>query len=93
MLHRNDLSLVLLTADFEWKQGMLLRVEALIKAIWILIFDNILRLHYWKISLSLILQVISRNIAVEFGRRFCAFIFDSAPHPLFLGNAIYLNHR
>lgn len=41
-------------------------------------------------SPSLILQVISRNIAVEFGRRFCAFIFDSA-HPLCLGNAIYLN--
>lgn len=53
MFHRKDLSLALLTADFEWKQGMLLRVsKALIKAIWILIFNNILRLHYWKISLS-----------------------------------------
>jgi len=53
MLHRKDLFLALLTADFEWKQGMLLRVsKALIKAIWILIFNNILRLHYWKISLS-----------------------------------------
>lgn len=53
MLHRKDLSLALLTADFEWKQGMLLRVsKALIKAIWILIFNDILRLHYWKISLS-----------------------------------------
>lgn len=53
MLHRKDLSLALLTADFEWKQGMLLRVcKALIKAIRILIFNDILRLHYWKISLS-----------------------------------------
>lgn len=52
-LHRKDLSLALLTADFEWKQGMLLRVpKALIKAIWILIINDILRLHYWKISLS-----------------------------------------
>lgn len=53
MLHRKDLSLALLTADFEWKQGMLLRVcKALIKAIRMLIFNDILRLHYWKISLS-----------------------------------------
>lgn len=27
MLHRKDLSLALLTADFEWHQGMLLRVS------------------------------------------------------------------
>lgn len=53
MLPRKDLSLALLTADFEWKQGMLLRVsKASIKAMWILFFNDILRLHYWKISLS-----------------------------------------
>jgi len=41
MLHRKDISLALLTADLEWKQGMLWRVsKALIKAIWILIFFN-----------------------------------------------------
>jgi len=41
MLHRKDISLALLTADLEWKQGMLRRVsKALIKAIWILIFFN-----------------------------------------------------
>lgn len=54
-------------------------------------FNDVLRLHYWKISLSDLLQVISRNIAVEVQRRFCAFIFDSVPHPLFLESAIYLN--
>lgn len=61
LLPRKDLPLALLTADFEQKQGMLLR-EFLrhcskllgfnFYMIFNMIFNDILRLHYWKISLS-----------------------------------------